>query len=77
MRHAVLTERNRRAAELMQLAAKLELLDPRKILARGYSIVHTTDGRIVRDSRLLEPNDAVSVSFFAGGAEARITSTHR
>ena len=76
MRHAVLTERNRRAAELMQLAAKLELLDPRKILARGYSIVHRTDGRIVRDSRLLEPNDAVSVSFFAGGAEARITSTH-
>lgn len=55
---------------------QLELLDPRKILARGYSIITTTDGRIVRDSRLLEPNDTVSVSFYAGGAEARITSTH-
>ena len=76
LRHTVLTESNRRKAVLMQLGAKLELLDPRQTLARGYSIVRTADGRIVRDSHQLEPNDTVNVSLYAGAAEACIISTH-
>ena len=50
------------------------ILDPREVMARGYSIVRDAEGRIVRDSRALEPNHAVTVSFHSGEAEARITS---
>ena len=74
MRNAWLADRNRRTALLARLDAGLAHLDPRGVLARGYSIVRDAEGRIVRDSRALEPNDAVTVSFHAGQAEARITS---
>ena len=65
---------SRKTAGLSRLEDSLAHLDPRKVLARGYSIVRDDEGRIVRDSRALEPNDAVVVSFHAGRAKARITS---
>jgi exodeoxyribonuclease VII large subunit len=74
MRGAWLAGRDRKTASLSRLEAGLAHLDPRRVLARGYSIVRDDQGRIVRDSRTLEPNDAVTVSFNAGRAEARITS---
>ncbi|MDR0440110.1 MAG: exodeoxyribonuclease VII large subunit [Candidatus Accumulibacter sp.] len=74
LRNAWLAARARKTASLSRLEAGLMHLDPHKVLARGYSIVRDEQGRIVRDSRALEPNDAVTVSFNAGRAEARITS---
>ena len=74
MHNAWLADRNRRTALLARLDAGLAHLDPRGVLARGYSIVRDAEGRIVRDSGALEPNDDVTVSFHAGQAEARITS---
>ena len=57
-----------------RIAASLGHLDPRAILARGYSIVTDESGNILSDSRALEPNDRITVSFNAGRAEAMITS---
>jgi exodeoxyribonuclease VII large subunit len=74
MRGAWFAGHNRKMASLSRLEASLTHLDPRKVLARGYSIVRDGQSRIVRDSRSLEPNDEVTVSFHAGRAEARITS---
>lgn len=74
MRNAWLADRNRKMALLARLAAGLSHLDPREVMARGYSIVRDAEGRIVRDSRALEPNHAVTVSFHSGEVEARITS---
>ncbi|MDR3220912.1 MAG: exodeoxyribonuclease VII large subunit [Candidatus Accumulibacter sp.] len=73
MRHAWLAGHDRRTALLSRFDASLAHLDPREVMARGYSLVRDAEGRIVRDSRTLEPNDAVTVSFHAGRAEARIT----
>ena len=66
-----------RASAVERLAASLKQLDPDAVLARGYSIVTDAGGRIVRDSRALEPNDAIAVSFHRGHAQARITSLSR
>ena len=63
-----------RATTLSQLAASLRQLNPKAVLARGYSIVTDEAGKIVHDSRKLEPNDLIAVSFHSGFAQARITS---
>ena len=65
-----------RAAALTRLADSLEHLNPQNVLGRGYSIVSDRQGSIVRDSRTLEPNDVLLVSFHSGHAQAQVTSTH-
>ena len=66
-----------RSAAVARLGAGLKHLDPDAVLARGYSIVTDAAGKIVRDSRRLEPNDLIAVSFHSGCAQARITSVNR
>ncbi len=65
----------RRKAQLARLDAGLKHLDPKAILARGYSIVTDASGDILNDARRLEPNDRIIVSFHAGRAEATVTRT--
>ena len=65
-----------RAAALTRLSDSLEHLNPQNVLGRGYSIVSDGQGSIVRDSRTLEPNDVLLVSFHSGHAQAQVTSTH-
>ena len=64
-----------RAAALTRLSDSLEHLNPQTVLGRGYSIVSDGQGSIVRDSRTLEPNDVLLVSFHSGHAQAQVTST--
>ena len=64
-----------RAAALTRLSDSLEHLNPQTVLGRGYSIVSDGQGNIVRDSRTLEPNDVLLVSFHSGHAQAQVTST--
>ena len=64
-----------RAAALTRLSDSLEHLNPQNVLGRGYSIVSDGQGNIVRDSRTLEPNDVLLVSFHSGHAQAQVTST--
>ncbi|MDR0379061.1 MAG: exodeoxyribonuclease VII large subunit [Candidatus Accumulibacter sp.] len=73
LRGAWRIQHDRRTASLSRLEAGLAHLDPREVMARGYSLVHDAKGRIVRDARTLEPNEAVIVSFQMGRAEATIT----
>jgi exodeoxyribonuclease VII large subunit len=74
MRNVWLADHNRRMALLSRLDASLAHLDPREVLARGYSIVRDAEGHIIKNSQALEPNDVIIVSFHAGRAEAQITS---
>ncbi len=61
-----------RQAHLLKLAAGLDHLNPQAVLARGYGIVTDERGRIVRDSRTLEPNQRIAVSLHRGSLEARV-----
>lgn len=63
----------RRTHRLEGLAASLEHLSPQAVFQRGYSLVRTTDGCIVRSSTQLIEGDAVSLTFGTGTAEAEIT----
>lgn len=64
----------RRNGDLARLASALTHLDPRAVLARGYSIVRDAHGRIVRDSRSLEPVQQIAVFFAHGQAQAAVLS---
>lgn len=65
-----------RAGDLARLAASLTHLNPDAVLARGYSIVTDKAGNILRESRSVEPNDMITVSFHRGRADATITSVN-
>ena len=50
----------------------IAVLSPQAMLRRGYSIVRTPDGVIVRDSGALETGQYVDITFGKGSAEAEV-----
>ncbi len=50
-------------------------LDPKAVLARGYSITYTAGGDILHDNRQIDAGDTVQVVFARGWAKADITET--
>lgn len=60
-------------ASLDQLAVRLEALDPRRVLERGYAIVES-EGRIVRSASELSLETELSLTLHGGRAGARVTS---
>ncbi len=61
-----------RTAELARLQAGLSQLDPRAVLARGYSIVTNGRQQIVHASSMLEPGEEITVFFHRGRADATV-----
>lgn len=53
----------------------LAALSPLATLDRGYSIVRSPDGTIVRDAHQLQPGDPIDLQFAIGTAVARIDKT--
>ncbi len=49
----------------------LRQVDPKRVLARGYSIV-TRDGEVVKDASVLEPGNAISVQLAQGRFDAEV-----
>ncbi|MBE2257495.1 MAG: exodeoxyribonuclease VII large subunit [Rhodobacteraceae bacterium] len=75
LRSAWQESRHARAADLARLRDGLAHLNPRAVMARGYSIVANRRGEIVRDSRNLEPGEEIAVLFHRGRADAAVLST--
>ena len=59
-------------ADVKSLTAQLTQLNPRAVLERGYSMVETAAGDIVRDSAQLKRDDDVKLTFAEGWARARV-----
>jgi exodeoxyribonuclease VII large subunit len=72
---AMLGSVHARNAALEQLASSLQHLDPKAVLARGYSLVRGADGSLVTDGTRLRPGEQVSITLARGWAEAEITRT--
>ncbi len=60
------------AAQVKSMAAHLAHLNPQSVFERGYSMVETADGKIVRASGELAPDEEVKLTFARGWARARI-----
>lgn len=61
-----------RVSTLGSLEAQLRALSPEQTLSRGYAIVYTKKGNVVRSSRELEQADCLEVSFAAGSADVQV-----
>ncbi|HEX4986823.1 MAG TPA: exodeoxyribonuclease VII large subunit [Burkholderiales bacterium] len=72
LRRAMARDLERRASGLSGLAAQLAHLNPQAVLERGYSIVQTADGRIVRAADALAAGAALRLRFARGAASARV-----
>jgi exodeoxyribonuclease VII large subunit len=57
-------------------AGGLEKLSPLGVLARGYAVVRTDRGRILKDSRETEAGRAVRVTLWRGDLECRVEESH-
>jgi exodeoxyribonuclease VII large subunit len=62
---------------LQQLAARLEALDPQRVVARGYSIVETAGGELVVDPSQLEAGTRLELTLARGAAEVQLQSARR
>ena len=64
----------RRKSRVDALAQHLAHLDPRGVLARGYSITRNAAGEIVRDARTLAPGSGIRVELHQGSVNATVTA---
>ena len=56
----------------LALTAKLDALSPLKVLTRGYAIMETADGAVIRSAKQLKPKDTISVTLADGTATAEV-----
>ncbi len=60
------------AAAIRSAAARLEALNPRAVLSRGYALVRREEGDIVRSADALKPGERVRLEFSDGAREAAV-----
>ena len=59
------------------LSQSLTALGPGSVLARGYSICRDPQGRVVKDSKKLKPEDIMTAEFSRGWAKTTVKETGR
>ncbi|MHB1403143.1 MAG: exodeoxyribonuclease VII large subunit [Thiobacillus sp.] len=74
-RRAVEGGSGQRQLNLARLASSLAHLNPKGVLARGYSIVQREDGSVVQDAATLDAGDRIGIRFHHGQARATVEST--
>ena len=62
------------AARTVALERVLRGLDPKAVLNRGYAIVRTPDGRLVRRPADVQPGDALAIQVAEGQVSAQVTT---
>lgn len=67
--HAGQLGTERRGARLSGLADRLALLDPRRVLSRGYALIETQAGELVVAPRQLRVGDTLTISLAQGQAD--------
>ncbi|MDQ3569329.1 MAG: exodeoxyribonuclease VII large subunit, partial [Actinomycetota bacterium] len=50
----------------------LEALSPSRVLQRGYAVVRTSDGAVLREAEKAPPGTAIDVQLTAGRLAARV-----
>jgi exodeoxyribonuclease VII large subunit len=63
---------HRCVAELGRLQASLAGLDPTAVLARGYSITRTAEGKVVRDASGVREGDDIFTTLAQGSLQSRV-----
>ena len=70
--NAMRTTQAQRTGRVENLAQHLTLLDPKQVLARGYSLVQDASGGVVSDANKLEVGAELRVTFAKGWARGEV-----
>ena len=62
-------------ASLATVVARVSAADPARVLARGWSLTRTADGRLVRSASDVAPGDHLVTTFVRGVARSTVTDT--
>jgi exodeoxyribonuclease VII large subunit len=69
LRTAVALQMQRRSQALAALGARLPLLDPQRVLERGYALITAAQGEVVRAPSQLEPGQSYRVRLAEGAVD--------
>ena len=58
----------------ISLISKLDAMSPLKVLARGYSVVKTTDGKLIRSIKQVRQGEEISINLNDGILDAKIAN---
>ena len=61
--------------KFISLTSTLDAISPLKVLVRGYAMVTTQHGEVVKSTTQLQPNDLVSIRLSDGHLQATINKT--
>lgn len=75
LRHAMARTLHGQQNTVRGIASSLQHLNPLAVLDRGFSMVRKSDGRLVRDSAEISPQEEISITFAHGNAAATVTRT--
>ena len=69
---AMRTLHTRRLNSVSNAAQHLTLLDPKKVLKRGYSLVQDASGGVISDAKQVKVGEALKVTFAKGSVSAEV-----
>ena len=73
LQSAAIHQLQKRQRQLVNLQQNLSHLNPEAVLHRGYALVLTEDGNLVRSNRALQTGQKVRLRLAEGQADAAIT----
>ncbi|MDD5241139.1 MAG: exodeoxyribonuclease VII large subunit [Sulfuricella sp.] len=74
LKHSLAHQMQGHQTALQRLQSSLAHLNPQSVLERGFSMVRSPDGKIVRDSAGIALDETLSITFARGNANARVIS---
>jgi exodeoxyribonuclease VII large subunit len=75
LRHLAHTALSTRATRLDRAAARLHALSPLAVLDRGYALVYSSDGKLLRDAAKARRDDAIDIRLAKGTLAAKVTKS--
>jgi exodeoxyribonuclease VII large subunit len=76
MRRATLLRTTEQASRLQSAVHRLHALSPLSVLARGYALVYTSGGALLRSANETSSGETIHARLSQGSLEARVTQTH-
>jgi exodeoxyribonuclease VII large subunit len=77
LRHGAALARGRWQQREAQLATRLAALDPQQVIARGYALVHTSEGRLVVSPAQIDEGADLRLRLAEGEARLRAAAVRR
>ncbi len=77
LRLACRQQLQRQQQHLQQLASSLQQLNPQQVLARGFALVHSTDGVLVSSQQAIHAGQMLRLTFADGNAAVQVSADHR